>query len=55
MSTTDDFPFESRYVEVHGARMHYVEEGSGDPILFIHGNPNNWEQFRSHLYFVDAN
>ena len=34
-----EFPFESRYVTVHGSRMHYVEEGSGDPILFLHGNP----------------
>ncbi|MCH8993771.1 MAG: haloalkane dehalogenase [Chloroflexi bacterium] len=34
-----DFPFESRYVEVRGANIHYVEEGTGDPVLFVHGNP----------------
>jgi len=34
-----DFPFESNYVEVHGSSMHYIEEGTGDPILFLHGNP----------------
>lgn len=33
------FPFESRYVTVDGHRIHYIEEGWGDPILFIHGNP----------------
>lgn len=33
-----DYPFESHYVEVFGSRMHYVEEGTGDPILFVHGN-----------------
>lgn len=33
------FPFESRYVEIDGSRVHYVEEGRGDPILFLHGNP----------------
>ena len=35
------FPFESKYVEVLGSKMHYVEEGSGDPILFLHGNPTS--------------
>lgn len=33
------YPFESVYVEVLGSRLHYVEEGEGDPILFVHGNP----------------
>ncbi len=32
------FPFDSQYVEVLGSRMHYVEQGSGDPVLFVHGN-----------------
>jgi hypothetical protein len=22
-----DFPFESKYVEVHGSKMHYIDEG----------------------------
>ena len=29
------FPFESKYVEIHGSKMHYIDEGSGDPILFL--------------------
>jgi haloalkane dehalogenase len=33
------FPFEPHYVYVKDCRMHYVDEGSGLPILFIHGNP----------------
>ena len=34
------FPFESRFVETAGGHvMHYVDEGSGDPIVFVHGNP----------------
>ncbi len=36
-----DFPFESKYLEVHGSKMHYIDEGSGDPILFLHGNPTS--------------
>lgn len=36
---SSDYPFESRYVEVAGSRLHYIDEGSGDPVLFLHGNP----------------
>ena len=28
-----------KYVEIEGLRMAYVEEGSGDPILMLHGEP----------------
>ncbi len=47
-----DFPFESRYVEVHGSKIHYVEEGSGDPVLFLHGQPTSsylWRNVIPHL------
>jgi haloalkane dehalogenase len=33
------FPFESRFVEIDGHRVHYVDEGSGPTLLFLHGNP----------------
>src|SRR5918996_3360710 len=35
------FPFESSYVELLGSKMHYIDDGEGDPILFIHGNPTS--------------
>ena len=35
----DLYPFESRYAHVAGARVHYVDEGSGPPLLLLHGNP----------------
>jgi len=47
-----DFPYESRYVEVHGSKIHYIEEGTGDPILFLHGNPTSsylWRNIIPHL------
>ncbi len=34
-----EYPFEPRYVDVFGSRMHYIEQGTGEPIVFIHGNP----------------
>lgn len=34
-----DFPFAPRYVDVGGLRTHYLDEGAGDPILLLHGEP----------------
>jgi haloalkane dehalogenase len=33
------FPFEPHYVEINGARVHYVDEGAGQTILCLHGEP----------------
>jgi len=33
------YPFQSRYADVAGARVHYVDEGAGPPLLLLHGNP----------------
>lgn len=35
---SSDYPFAPHYVEVFGSRMHYVDEGQGEPVLFVHGN-----------------
>lgn len=39
------FPYRPRYVTVGGLRMHYVDEGQGETILCLHGEPT-W----SYLY-----
>ncbi len=44
-----EFPFESRFVSIGGYRIHYVEEGKGDPVLFIHGNPTSSYLWRNVL------
>lgn len=31
----------AKFIEVHGKQMAYVELGSGDPIVFQHGNPTS--------------
>ena len=36
---TSLFPFRSRFLEVDGCRVHYVDEGDGPPLLLLHGNP----------------
>ncbi len=40
-----DFPYDPNYLNVSDLRMHYVDEGAGDPILCLHGEPS-W----SYLY-----
>ena len=49
---SSEFPYESKYAEVHGSKMHYIEEGSGDPILFIHGNPTSSYLWRNIIPYV---
>jgi len=34
-----DFPFEPHYLDHDGLRMHYLDEGEGDPVLLLHGEP----------------
>jgi haloalkane dehalogenase len=35
----DMYPFESRYVDIDGSCVHYIDEGDGPTLLFLHGNP----------------
>ncbi|MDQ3015103.1 MAG: alpha/beta fold hydrolase [Bacteroidota bacterium] len=41
-----EYPFTSRYWQVQGNKMHYIDEGKGDTILFIHGTPSWSFDFR---------
>src|ERR1700674_2011247 len=42
---------EERYskhkVIVHGLQMAYIDEGEGDPIIFLHGNPSSSYEWRN--------
>ena len=41
------FPFESRFFATPRRQtMHYVDEGSGEPVVFVHGNPAWSFEFR---------
>ena len=33
------YPFVSRSLQLSEGRVHYLDEGSGDPIVFVHGTP----------------
>jgi haloalkane dehalogenase len=49
---TSDFARRKRFLQVEGRRMAYIEEGEGDPIVFLHGNPTSsylWRNVMPHL------
>ena len=47
-----DFPYESKFIEVLGSTMHYIDVGEGEPILFIHGNSGWSYVWRNIIPFV---
>ena len=41
------YPFKSHFRDINGFKYHYVDEGSGEPVVMVHGNPT-WS-----FYFRD--
>ena len=35
----DEYPFATRFFDFNGVRYHYVDEGAGETLLMVHGNP----------------
>ncbi|MDJ0668678.1 MAG: alpha/beta fold hydrolase [Desulfobacterales bacterium] len=42
------YPFRSRYANIGGFRYHYLDEGTGEPVVMLHGNPT-WSFYYRHL------
>ncbi len=38
---SESMPYEKKFATVSGKQIAYVEEGSGDPIVLLHGNPTS--------------
>ncbi len=49
-----DFPYQSHYISVHGSKIHYVDVGAGDPILFLHGNPTSSYLWRNIIPYLTS-
>ena len=43
-----EYPFRPHHFHAPAGRMHYVDEGKGEVILFVHGNPS-WSFLYRHL------
>ncbi len=57
LAISNEMIYDSRFVEVHGSRMHYVEGGdlknkNAQVFLFLHGNPSSsylWRNVMPHI------
>ncbi|MEH6582085.1 MAG: haloalkane dehalogenase [Halioglobus sp.] len=38
---SETMPYDKKFTSVNGKQIAYVEEGSGDPIVLLHGNPTS--------------
>lgn len=43
------YPFAPHFVELDGHRLHYVDEGEGKPVLFVHGTPSWSFEWRAQI------
>jgi haloalkane dehalogenase len=43
-----NYPFKPNYVDINDARVHYVDQGSGEVILCLHGEPS-WSYLYRHM------
>ncbi len=43
------YPFAGKTLDRNGLALHYLDEGQGDPILFLHGNPTWSFAFRRYI------
>jgi len=47
-------PYERRRISVSGTEMAYVDVGSGDPVVFLHGNPTSSYLWRNVIPHVEG-
>jgi haloalkane dehalogenase len=45
---TKYYPFAGHYLDLDGLRLHYLDEGSGEPVVMLHGNPT-WSFYYRNL------
>lgn len=49
---SSEFPFESKFIDILGSKIHYIDEGTGDPVLFLHGNPTSTYLWRNVIPYL---
>lgn len=42
------YPFKSHFLDLNGLAYHYLDEGSGEPVIMVHGNPT-WSFYYRNL------
>ena len=54
-SGISDFPYEPQYIQLGDTRMHYVDEGSGEIVLCLHGEPSWAYLYRKFIPILSKN
>ena len=44
----DQYEFQSHFLDRDGVRLHYLDEGTGPPVVMVHGNPT-WSYYYRNL------
>lgn len=50
-----EYPFSSNYFDINGQKLHYIDEGKGETILFVHGTPSWSFDFRKIIKNLSQN
>lgn len=49
------YPFQNRFIELQNGKMHYIDEGEGEVLLFIHGTPTWSFLYRDYIQHLSKN
>ena len=47
------FNYKKKFLEIHGKKMAYIDEGQGDPTVFLHGNPTSSYLWRNIIPYAE--
>jgi pimeloyl-ACP methyl ester carboxylesterase len=45
----EEYPFVSKYIDLSVGKLHYIDEGEGEAIVFVHGTPSWSYEFRQQV------
>ena len=48
-----EFNYKKKFLEIHGKKMAYIDEGQGDPTVFLHGNPTSSYLWRNIIPYAE--
>ena len=52
---TSEYPFNSNFFSINGHKLHYIDEGQGEIILFVHGTPSWSFDYRNIIQKLKTN
>lgn len=53
ISSKSKYADKYKFIEVQGSKMAYIDEGAGDPILFLHGQPTSSYLWRNIMPYLE--